>query len=125
MADADQTPGGISIHAVDISRGIPAEGLRIQLLRLDEGIEVEVAKGECDKNGLLNHPVAKGSGVERGLYGLRFDVGSYYRSANVKIPDPSFLETAEFHFGVDRIAEHFHLPIKFTPWGYSLFRGGA
>lgn len=125
MSDSEQTPGGISIHAVDISRGIPAEGLQVLLLRLDDHSKVEVAKGECNESGLLTHPVEKGAGVERGMYCLRFDVGSYYRSANVQIPSPGFLESAEFHFGVDRIEEHFHLPIKFTPWGYSLFRGGA
>jgi len=30
-----------------------------------------------------------------------------------------------FRFGIDRVEEHFHLPFKFTPWGFSLFRGGA
>ena len=27
-----------------------------------------------------------------------------------------------FRFGIDRVSEHFHIPFKFTPWGFSLFR---
>ncbi|MBL4758904.1 MAG: hydroxyisourate hydrolase [Rhizobiales bacterium] len=116
--------GGISIHAVDISRGIPAGGLDVSLWRIDD-TRWEIASGTCADSGLFQHPVAKGAGVERGLYEVKFDVGSYFRNSNVEIPDPSFLEVAVFQFGIDRVTEHFHLPFKFTPWGFSLFRGGA
>ena len=34
---------------------------------------------------------------------------------------PSFLDTVPFRFRVG--AGHCHLPLKFTPWGYALFRG--
>jgi 5-hydroxyisourate hydrolase len=34
-----------------------------------------------------------------------------------------FLEVIVFGFVIARPEEHFHLPLKFTPWGYSLFRG--
>jgi DNA-binding transcriptional LysR family regulator len=43
----------------------------------------------------------------------------------LELPDPAFVEVAVFRFGIDRVKEHFHLPFKFTPWGFSLFRGGA
>ena len=116
--------GGISIHAVDIARGIPAVGLEVRLWRLD-GERREIAAGKCAEGGLLQHPVSDGVGVTRGMYEVEFDVGSYYRSCGVAVPDPSFLEVAIFRFGIDRTREHFHLPFKFTPWGFSLFRGGA
>lgn len=119
----DAAAGGISIHAFDISRGIPAVGLKVQLWRLDADRQ-EIAAGACDASGVLQHPVAKGAGVERGLYEVEFDVGAYYRGSGVALPDPSFLEVAAFRFGIDHLSEHFHLPFKFTPWGFSLFRGG-
>ena len=28
-------------------------------------------------------------------------------------------------FGIADLAQHYHLPFKMTPWGFSLFRGGA
>ena len=122
--DDKTVAGGISIHAVDIARGVPADGLRVHLWRIDGGRK-EVASGNCAQSGLLLHPVADGTGVERGMYEIEFDVGFYYRKNGVSVPDPSFLEVAVFRFGIDKVTEHFHLPFKFTPWGFSLFRGGA
>ena len=116
--------GGISIHAVDVARGIPASGLVVQLRRIDPD-PAEIAQGACVETGHLLHPVADGAGVTRGLYEVEFGVGDYYRRSGLDLPDPSFLEVAIFRFGIDHVTEHFHLPFKFTPWGFSLFRGGA
>ncbi len=122
--NGDHGAGGISIHAVDIAGGIPAAGLAVRLRRID-GNPGEIARGACSDSGLFQHPVADGAAVERGMYEVEFDVGAFYRSSGVDLPDPSFLEVAVFRFGIDRVKEHFHLPFKFTPWGFSLFRGGA
>lgn len=122
--DRTQDAGGISVHAVDIARGVPAVGLKVKLWNID-GDRVEVAEGECSDSGLLLHPVSDGAGVLRGMYEIEFDVAAYYRACGVDVPAPSFLETAVFRFGIDKVTEHFHLPFKFTPWGFSLFRGGA
>lgn len=123
-SSSERPPGGISIHAVDIASGKPAAGLGIRLWQLSDE-RVPIACGTCSENGLLQHPVSEGAGVERGIYEVEFDVGPYYRKQGVAIPDPSFLEVALFRFGIERVDEHFHLPFKFTPWGFSLFRGGA
>lgn len=120
----DQQAGGISIHAVDVARGIPATGLRVLLRRLDPK-PAEVARGVCADSGHFIDPVSEGKGIIRGIYDVQFGVGEYYRLDGVNIPDPSFVEVAVFQFGIDRLGEHFHLPFKFTPWGFSLFRGGA
>ena len=126
MVDTNEhlVAGGISIHAIDIARGIPAAGLNLRLRRIGRN-PAEIAAGACAENGYFQHPVTRGVGVERGIYEVEFDVGAYYRSCGVAVPDPSFLEVAVFRFGIDRVNEHFHLPFKFTPWGFSLFRGGA
>ncbi len=122
--NSGQGAGGISIHAVDIAGGVPAAGLGVRLWRL--GVDREqIVSGTCSESGLLNHPVAEGVGVDRGMYEVEFDVGAYYRQRGAELPDPSFLEIAMFRFGIDKKSEHFHLPFKFTPWGFSLFRGGA
>lgn len=116
--------GGISIHAVDVADGVPAGGLEVRLWHLG-GERVLIASGACSESGLLKHRSADGEGVTRGMYEVEFEVGAYYRNRNHTLPDPSFLEVAVFRFGIDRVSEHFHLPFKFTPWGFSLFRGGA
>lgn len=122
--DRGQGAGGISIHAVDVAHGVPAAGLAMQLWLLNDG-RTEIASGTCDEAGHLKHHISEGIGVVRGIYQVEFQVGAYYRQKRLELPDPSFLETAIFRFGIDRVNEHFHLPFKFTPWGFSLFRGGA
>jgi 5-hydroxyisourate hydrolase-like protein (transthyretin family) len=37
--------------------------------------------------------------------------------------DPPFLDVVPFRFGIADASEHYHLPLKLTPWGFSLFRG--
>jgi len=116
--------GGISIHAVDVARGVPAAGLSVILRRMDPD-PAEIASGVCSGDGHFAHPVSGGARVTRGTYEVQFGVGDYYRQIGTELPDPSFLGDAIFRFGIDRVSEHFHLPFKFTPWGFSLFRGGA
>ena len=124
QATKTEKAGGISIHAVDVSRGVPAAGLRVCLRRVSPDLSV-IAEGTCAPGGHFPHPVADGEGVTQGVYEVEFEVGAFFREAEIAMPDPSFLDVAVFRFGIDAVAEHFHLPFKFTPWGFSLFRGGA
>lgn len=124
MTEHQPKAGGISIHAVDVARGIPAAGLSVRLRRLAPD-PADLAEGTCAANGHFLHTVSEGTGVTRGVYQVRFGVADYYLRTGVDLPDPAFLSDAVFEFGIDRVTEHFHLPFKFTPWGFSLFRGGA
>ncbi|WP_171128536.1 hydroxyisourate hydrolase [Ruegeria sp. HKCCA5014] len=124
MTETAIKPGGISIHAVDVAHGVPAANLSVLLIRCDPD-KTEIARGQCAESGYFSHPVSDGVGVTRGLYEITFGVGVYYRTNGIVLPEPAFVEDAVFRFGIDRISEHFHIPFKFTPWGFSLFRGGA
>ncbi|MEM6383133.1 MAG: hydroxyisourate hydrolase [Pseudomonadota bacterium] len=124
IGEPDPRAGGISIHCVDIARGVPAEGLEVRLWRLGEP-RVLLASGSCSSSGTLHHPCQNGVGVTAGQYEVEFEVAAYYRQAGIEVPNPAFLETAIYRFGIEQVSEHFHLPIKFTAWGFSLFRGGA
>lgn len=124
MSSSPKAAGGISVHAVDIANGVPAGGLHVALFQLTDDRPC-IASGPCNAAGLLQHPVSDGAGVTLGVYEVEFDVGAYYRALGTPMPDPSFLDIAVFRFGIGQVSEHFHLPFKFTPWGFSLFRGGA
>ena len=43
----------------------------------------------------------------------------------VLLPEVPFLDVVTYRFGIADPAQHYHLPFKCTPWGYSCFRGGA
>lgn len=114
--------GGISIHGVDIARGIAAEGLRVELYALEPTRRL-VAEGRLAGDGQLHDPIVTGEGVTRGTWECLFHLGDWYAAQGAPGDRPRFLDVVPFRFVVDRVEEHFHLPLKFTPWGIQLFRG--
>ena len=126
--DQEAAMPGISIHVVDVSRGVLAAGMEVALQALDgnalDGTLRLVAQGAIAANGLLDHP-ALAATFAAGRYRAVFQVGDYYRRSGVALPAVSFLDAVTFDFGIDDPAQHYHLPFKCTPWGYSCFRGGA
>jgi 5-hydroxyisourate hydrolase len=114
--------GGISVHAVDVARGRPAQGMQVDIYAL-EGVRKMIASGKLAANGALDHPVAQGEGVKAGLFEVIFHVGDYLRATGAPTSTPPFLDLVPFRFTIADPAQHYHLPFKFTPWGFSLFRG--
>ncbi len=121
-------PGGLSIHCVDVAAGRVATGLRVRVRRLRPDGEPQgalLAEGTIGPNGLLSHPALMSDAISPGGYEVRFDVGDFYRAQGVVIPSPAFLEVVPYRFHIADTTQHYHLPFKFTAWGFSLFRGGA
>jgi 5-hydroxyisourate hydrolase len=129
--------GGISIHVVDVSRGVVARGMRVEVWRFAAGhaqvrtgspaaLPAErLADDEIDASGALPAPVLMTDAIGAGRYEVRFHVAAFYRSQAVPLPAEPFLDVVHYGFGIDDAAQHYHLPMKTTPWGYSCFRGGA
>ena len=111
---------GVSIHVVDVSRGVVAAGMKVELLREGEVL----FSGEISSKGLL-----EGSRLNEkfpaAAYEARFHVGDWYRRQSIPLPSVPFLDVVSYRFGIADPAQHYHLPFKCTPWGYSCFRGGA
>ena len=113
---------GISIHVVDVSRGVVAAGMQVELRDADGNV---IAAGMTNSKGLLEH-AGLGATFERGAYEAVFHVADYYRrQEDVPLPKQPFLDVVHYHFGISEPQQHYHLPFKCTPWGYSCFRGGA
>ncbi len=119
-------PGGISIHAVDVAQGLPASGLRVQLFwHGPTGVQC-LAEGRLGPGGALDHPITSGVGVRAGTCEVHFHIGQWWRERpgpGDLSPQPFFQEVAVFRFELSDLAQHYHLPMKFTPWGLTLFRG--
>jgi 5-hydroxyisourate hydrolase len=109
--------GGISLHVFDVSRGVPADGLRVEVKGPDGASLVDA---RTSAQGTLDCP-----SPATGTYQAVFHIGEWFRAHGVTVPRPAFLEVVPFHFGVADLTQHYHLPLKMTPWGFSLFRGGA
>lgn len=119
---------GLSIHCVDVASGRVAVGLRVTVVRLgSDGLPQDpaLAEGRVGANGLLQDPVLMSDAISAGGYEVRFAVGDFYRSQGATVPEPAFLEMVPYRFHIADVSQHYHLPFKFTAWGFSLFRGGA
>jgi 5-hydroxyisourate hydrolase len=115
---------GISIHVVDVSRGIVATGMRVELFAIAGDSARLIASGRLSKTGVLDDP-ALNQKFESGFYDARFHVADYYRDAVGATAAVPFLDVISYRFGLADPEAHYHLPMKCTPWGYSCFRGGA
>ena len=116
---------GVSIHVVDVSRGVIAAGMTVELHALvADAAPRPIAKGTIAAGGTWDEPLLQ-QRFAVGVYEARFHVGAYYREAAIAVPRVPFLDVVVYRFGIDDGAQHYHLPFKCTPWGYSCFRGGA
>lgn len=113
---------GISIHVVDVSRGVVAAGMRVELHQLAP--PRLVAAGAIADNGLLDAP-ALAATFTPGEYEAVFHVAEYFRGVGVVLPPVPFMNVVTYRFGIAEPQQHYHLPMKLTPWGLSCFRGGA
>jgi 5-hydroxyisourate hydrolase len=114
---------GVSIHVVDVSRGVVAQGMRVELHALANERRL-IAAGVLSAHGTLDDPALAVS-LPAGHYEAVFHVARYYARAGFALPDVPFLDVVTFRFGIADPEQHFHLPMKVTPWGLSCFRGGA
>ena len=116
---------GISIHVVDVSRGVVANGMRVELFAVPVDSSPRlIASGNISKTGTLADPVLN-QRFEPGFYDARFHIADYYRSSIGATAAVPFLDVVSYRFGLAEPDAHYHLPMKCTPWGYTCFRGGA
>lgn len=110
---------GLTTHVLDTTHGRPAAGVALRLIR-DGAVILETrtnADGRCDA------PLLTAKTIAIGAYRLEFEVGAYFRSLGLALPEPAFLETVAIDFGVAETAAHYHVPLLVSPFGYSTYRG--
>ncbi|QUL56214.1 hydroxyisourate hydrolase [Paenibacillus tritici] len=73
--------GQLTTHVLDLSRGIPAAGLSLQLWRLGDGEPELKRQAVTNADGRLDAPLLAGDELEAGCYELLFMAGDYFRGA--------------------------------------------
>jgi 5-hydroxyisourate hydrolase len=112
---------GISVHVVDTSRGLPAAGMRVEIHALGPERKL-LADGHLAKSGALDHAIVQQQ-LPVGTYEVVFHAGAFFASAGVAQSTPPFLDLVPFRFQVADPEQHYHLPMKMSPWGFSVYRG--
>ncbi len=103
----------ITTHVLDTALGKPGKHIAIELERADHGVWHLIGAGITDDDGRLRTLTPAGP-VVPGLYRIRFQTGAYQQG---------FFPVVEIQFTVDDGAQHYHVPLLLSPYGYSTYRG--
>jgi 5-hydroxyisourate hydrolase len=95
----------LSTHVLDTERGLPAQGVKVELFRSDELL----ASGETDGDGRIPRLA---DGLAAGLYRLVFHPTS-----------SPFFRRIELEVGIDSDAQHLHVPLLISPYACTSYRG--
>ncbi len=115
--------GQLTTHVLDISAGLPAAGVRIELHAYTAAGLQLLATTATGADGRLTAPLLSGADFRTGSYQLTFHTADYFRGRGVKLPQPAFLEEASIRIGI-ATDQHYHVPLLIAPWSYSVYRGG-
>ncbi|AOZ93170.1 hydroxyisourate hydrolase [Paenibacillus crassostreae] len=119
--------GRLTTHVLDLSRGIPAAGVVVQLRKLSDGDYLLLCQAVTNDDGRLHAPLLDGVGMEVGRYELLFEVGDYFRLTQLESTNGGtellFLEQIPIRFNIDNVNGHYHIPLLVAPGGYSTYRG--
>jgi 5-hydroxyisourate hydrolase len=115
----------LTFHAVDTYHGATAAGLRMELSRWDEarGTWQRLRTVEGVSGGRTAEPLLVGDAYEPGRYEVLMNVGEYFERLGAKLPHPGFLSKVPLRILIHDAAQRVHLPVLFSPWGYSFYRG--
>lgn len=109
----------ISTHILDLSVGKPATGVRVSLARVANTERIPVGSGVTDANGRLQGLVPKGGQLDAGVFELTFETGTYFRGRGVEAFHPRVTVVVE----ITDPAQHYHVPLLVSPFGYTTYRG--
>lgn len=111
--------GRLTTHVLDTASGKPANGLAIDLYRIDGEKHVFLKSVKTNDDGRCDNPLLEGDLFTAGEYELVFHLGDYFST-----PDAiSFLNLVPVRFGISNPQQHYHVPLLASPFGYSTYRG--
>jgi hydroxyisourate hydrolase len=110
---------GITTHVLDLAAGRPAAGMTVRLDRLMGTGWSKVAEQATDDDGRARELLPAGAPPEAGIYRLTFATRAYFHDKGT----PTFYPEVSVTFEVGNPAQHYHVPLLVSPWGYSTYRG--
>nr|WP_321986540.1 2-oxo-4-hydroxy-4-carboxy-5-ureidoimidazoline decarboxylase [uncultured Lichenicoccus sp.] len=105
----------LTVHVLDVARGLPAAGLALALSRDGQLLASHVtnADGRCDA------PLLAGETLRPGIYEIDFDIEGWRAGEG----DAGFYDRITIRFRVAPDCGHLHVPLLLSPYGYSTYRG--
>lgn len=115
----------LSTHVLDTSRGRPAAGVAVRLVRLAPDGPAPVAEATTNADGRTDEPLLADAALASGTYEATFALGAYFAGLGVGA-DPDghrFLDEVPVRFAIGDADRHVHLALLATPWSYTTYKG--
>jgi 5-hydroxyisourate hydrolase len=108
----------VSTHILDTAKGRPAAGVKVVIERKELSGFTPIASAVTDDDGRVKQLLSANQSTA-GEYRATFDVGAYFANHG----DKSFYPEVHVIFTIEAPAEHYHVPLLLSPFGYSTYRG--
>ncbi len=114
MSDPVSKRAPVTTHILDLTRGRPAADVAVRLYAEDRLL----ASGVTNADGRVEHWESRFE-VAPGKHRLEFDVQPWFEAKG----ESSFYEDIHIAFRIQDVAEHYHVPLLLSAYGYSTYRG--
>jgi len=114
--------GKLTTHVLDTASGKPAQGMAIDLYRINGEARVHIARFVTNSDGRVDAPLLVGEAFATGVYELEFHAGAYLDRTSPGLSEPKFLDRIPLRFGMAEDS-HYHVPLLLSPYSYSTYRG--
>lgn len=111
--------GFLTTHVLDTARGTPAQGLSIDLYRLEGEQRTHLKSVVTNDDGRTDQQILPSEEFSLGTYELVFHAGDYLATTGAK---PDFLDIIPLRFTMSE-ASHYHVPLLLSPYSFSTYRG--
>ncbi|MDH5798892.1 MAG: hydroxyisourate hydrolase [Paracoccaceae bacterium] len=115
--------GYLTTHVLDTARGIPAQGMKIELFALSGGDRRLIRSMVTNDDGRTDGQILPAGEFAAGEYELVFHAGAYLDATGTPPESPRFLDVIPIRFGISDPEAHYHVPLLISPFGYSTYRG--
>ena len=116
-------PAKLSTHVLDTARGVPAQGILIELWRRDGPEARKLKAAVTNADGRTDAPLLSAEEMKPGEYELVFHVGAYFEKGPATPAAAGFLDQVPVRFRIADASAGYHVPLLVTPWSYSTYRG--
>ncbi len=111
--------GFLTTHVLDTAHGVPAEGMTVDLYRLEGDKRTHIETMVTNADGRTDTPILPTAAFSVGRYELLFHVGAYFEESDAL----QFLNDVPVRFGISDARSHYHVPLLVSPFSFSTYRG--
>lgn len=109
----------LSVHILDLETGQPMKGVTVTLEQ-QRGNEWRKLKSDVtNEQGRIVDLFPAEESVSIGVYRVIFKTGEHY----AKLKRETFFPEIPVHFYIKSSADHYHIPLLLSPFGFSTYRG--